>query len=321
MEPYYSHQTAAILLGVPGIESIIGRTINAFSDIHITVPTRSLRRNLKGYDIHYSDGSKLPPGSLQRIGENLVASPQLVFVQMGQILTFEQHVMLGYQLCSHIEGPYSPKYSTKEMLSSYIQRAENFHGCKQAREALKHVAEGSCSYVESVLHMKSTLPHVHGGLNIPGIQLNQKVTLTPAEAQRRNEKNVFIDLCNPEQKVGLEYMSNAFHPEETFLYDYYKASILANRGYRIVEVRAHEVYNRSKLEQIMLDYARLLKHRVRINTDRYQAGSDAIYKLLERPAITLGPTQNTGTATAQAPIWDQELYKQHLIRVTGNRGT
>lgn len=153
MEAYLSNKTALYAHGVQGLDTIFGEPIGHHSLIHITIPSYSKRRKRDGFEIHYTDGSKLPPDSLWNYGSNLIASPAHAFVQMGTELSIVRLIMLGYQLCAYPNGPYSNQLCRLQDLEQYIERADNMKGIVQARKALPYIEERSASYMESWGHM------------------------------------------------------------------------------------------------------------------------------------------------------------------------
>lgn len=322
MEAYLSYKTALYALGVQGLDTIFGEPIDQHSPIHITISASTYWPQKEGYEIHYADMNKLPPKSLLRIGACLVASPAHAFVQMGAELTIERLIMLGYQICAYPKGPNSTPLCTIEDLRQYIKQADNMNGVTQARKALQHIEERSASSMESWSHMKLSLPHRYGGYNIPGIVFNQQVPVSPREAERLGKSCLYIDLCIPELKIGIEYMSKEHHTPDKYQYDFYRTTLLKQKGYRMYWILPHEIYSDQAMEKLAQELIKLLKRRYQNRSKKFADASIALRELLPRhehsiprPAPLTPPPAliHPSPQIPASPLWDPEYVKKNIL--------
>jgi len=116
----------------------------------------------------------LPPGAIIKVGEQQIASPELVFLQLAQELGFLRTVLLGLQLCGHEVGNPGQSLSTVAFINKFVQKCGGHRGCTQALRAAKYLADGSASIMESLLYMILTLPTRDGGFGLGGAKLGKR---------------------------------------------------------------------------------------------------------------------------------------------------
>lgn len=194
---------------------------------------------------------KLTGGSFYAFGSRcLVATPELAFVQMGTVLSFEQLIELGYELCgtywrSRVDQTCSYQLSPlarTSRLVSYAQANSTLPGARKTLRALKYVVDDSASPRESKLAILLSLPSRCGGYGLAGFKMNHVVQAN-AKARAIASRNSFrCDLCWPAEKIDIEYQSREHHEGEgSRISDSRRANALAAMGWRVVSITNDEL--------------------------------------------------------------------------------
>ena len=235
--------------------------------MHFVVERPDDRSIAAGHISHVMKG--IPRGFFHRLAEGLyVSSPELLAVQLAQVLGVARLSLLMYELC----GSYSidrgdsrgfrerPALTTISELASCFDKLAGVNGIKKARKALSYVCEGSASPMESKLTLMLCLPCSMGGYGIPLPVLNAKVDVSKA-AQALTERKFFkCDLCWPDARLVVEYDSDAEHTAERRISeDAKKRNALEAMGYLVITVTKRQVYDANELDRIALLISRRLK--------------------------------------------------------------
>lgn len=170
---------------------------------------------------YHHSAARYPRGSFLEVAPQVYAcAPELVFVQMACSLSFGELLALGYELCGSypLEPPRNhfvrhPLCSAARLVS-YVEQLGRVKGVGSARSVAPFVRSKSASFMESEVSAAVTLPRRLGGFNRPNIALNQLVGLSPRGAALARHDEVAIDLLWPDDGVGFEYDSEAFHSEK-----------------------------------------------------------------------------------------------------------
>lgn len=162
----------------------------------------------------------LPSHAFVRIKKGLyVAVPELAFALSSRDFSTPDSIRLGYELC----GDYSlssndpagffarPPLTSTEKMAAFLEAAPRLRGRVSASKAASLVLAPSASPAETRLGMVLCLPHLQGGLGLPKAELNREVPLTPAWRDVMSCTHLRCDMLWPEQGVGVEYDSDAFH--------------------------------------------------------------------------------------------------------------
>ena len=83
----------------------------------------------------------------------MVASPELLFLQLASKLDIHQIILLGLQLLSHPPGNPSVAITTKQNLNSFLAKTSGHRGHCKALRAVKFLEDGSASVMESLLSL------------------------------------------------------------------------------------------------------------------------------------------------------------------------
>lgn len=128
MKEFISHFSAARLWEIPHFDIVIGN-IDTYDDqiIDITVDNLSMRYKKVGHKIHTCK-LPLPRGAVRKRGSALVASPELVFLQLAGKLDMHRLILLGLQMCSHPTGSNALAVTSSQKLSNFIKNASGHRG-------------------------------------------------------------------------------------------------------------------------------------------------------------------------------------------------
>ena len=104
-----------------------------------------------------------------------VSSPEACFLQLAGVLSAAQLIRVGFEFCGwYALDEDDPRgFRNREPLTSaaalrrYLSRAEGVRGRKRALEALRFIADGSASPMETVLTMLLCLSTALGGYGLP----------------------------------------------------------------------------------------------------------------------------------------------------------
>lgn len=178
----------------------------------------------------------MPEGSFAKVGGSesdlVVASPELVFVELANELDLAGTVAVGYALCSRYrldegstggvaprEGDDAP-LTTRRSLESFVGRAAGMHGVARTRQALRFVREGSRSPMESGIAMAINLPPRYGGFGIGEVELNKSLRLRGASCPAGaggsvvREPDILVtcrDRYGSMRRAGVEYDADGTH--------------------------------------------------------------------------------------------------------------
>lgn len=224
--------------------------------------------------LHYRYcGLGLPGGAVVRgIGETLVCSPELCFLQLASQLTLEELVHLGFELCGTYAPPRSgttrlversAPLSSLESIAALLDHMPRARGIARARRALAHVMESSASPMESIQALLFCMPRRLGGIGIPHARLNCAVEFDE-EARKISggRARAVCDMLWP--GLAVEYEGRAFHEGEMNLRrDRARSNALAHMGIRTISVYDEHIRSIAKTWEIGAEIARAVGFRLR----------------------------------------------------------
>lgn len=162
----------------------------------------------------------LPEGSLVELMPGvLCASPELVFVQMAEVLGLGGLVALGYELCGgypldgRIPQVRSP-LTTPLRLATFAHQVERLRGLRLARVAARFVQAKSASAMETEVSALATVSMKWGGFGLPPARLNERISLSPAAARVARSDTLVLDAYWPAGNIALEYDGRESHGSE-----------------------------------------------------------------------------------------------------------
>ena len=202
----------------------------AFREMHgpldVLVASASLRTQLDGMRAHVWS-VPLPGSSLVRVGDGMyVCTPEFCFVQLAQTHTRFELAERAFELAgTYARAPSDFRrdeqgttyglapLTTTERLTRFAEGLPKVRGKDKALDALRFVANGSASPMETKLVMAGSMSRRIGGAGLPTPLLNHTLKATEAAQKASGMRAFRCDLYWPEQKVCVEYDSDAFHAD------------------------------------------------------------------------------------------------------------
>ena len=188
--------------------------------LHLMVPNQTVKHRLDGFEVHVCS-TRLPEHSFRRLsGDNLVASPELTFLQMAPHHTLWELVEIGCYLCSTFSISERGRDYTGEReqlvtlddLRRYVSSLpKRTYGMRQARRALEYVVELTASPKEVHLAMHYGMPPDLGGRGPIAISANQIIKIEEHGQRLLDEHHLKGDLYLSDYRSDLEYDSLTYH--------------------------------------------------------------------------------------------------------------
>ena len=241
----------------------------------------------------------IPPSSLVQIKDGIaVSSPEFCFLQMASELSLIKLIELAFELCGSYSLPTvaaehsqsqqqtrgfsirKPLTDTKR-LKTFIAQLSGVNGIKKARRALRYVAGGSASPMETKLTMFLTLPLALGGYGLPMPELNSRII--PVRAAKRTASRAYYlcDLFWPDYDLAVEYDSDLYHTgSERIASDSKKRNTLTSLGIVIITVTTQQIHSSTETEKIARLVAGNMEKRLRISKPDFIDAHRTLRKLL-----------------------------------------
>jgi hypothetical protein len=127
MKEYLSYFSAAAFWNIPYIEAFLGSEIAETDPVDFTVSERGARTQKKGRIIHLCEIA-LPAGAVVSRNGQMVASPELLFLELARKLDIHRLILLGLQLCSYPPGNPSGAITTKQKLKTFLAKTPGHRG-------------------------------------------------------------------------------------------------------------------------------------------------------------------------------------------------
>jgi len=245
------------------------------------VSTQNAKRRLAGAYIHVFS-SPMPDGCFVDVGEGVyVASPEFIFILMARELDLVRLIELGYGLC----GTYfqredeslaasqslsrrslrdRPRLTSRKKLLAFISRMEGVPGKNRALRALRFMADGSASHMETKLTMLLALPNLLGGYALPMPELNAEVVPPKSVRKSLSQSAYFCDLYWREAEIAVEYDSDKHHlGSGDIAKDAIKRAALALSDTFVITLTKRQVYSSAELERVVRLIAKSIGYRLR----------------------------------------------------------
>jgi hypothetical protein len=284
MNTYASHISAALLWRVPLLHAVLGYPTaealeNALPLEQITAPIENKRLRLDKAQ-GYVDSFPLPNNAVVKHGDEWVASPELVFLELATSLGFHRTVLLGMQLCSSTIG--GEALTNVSRIRKFLAKTPGHNGQRTASQAARYLADNSASIMESLLYMFLVLPNMYGGYGLSGAELNHEISLENKNTSLTNRR-VFVDLFWSKAKLAVEYDSFEHHGSMgSWIKDTRRLAAIERLGYKTLSINTAQLYNAQALEEVALVIAAHLGKRIRIRTDRFTPAHSELRSLLPR---------------------------------------
>lgn len=241
--------------------------------LHVAVPSREDR--LRGGFLEcvtYVSG--LPRNSYVEAGEGVfVPCPELLFAEMGAVMSAPVHALLGYELCGTFSrAARSPRTApvtfdvrpatTAERISSYLDECRWVRGIDQARRVIDYVADNAWSPMEAILAVLASLPTVELGYGLGTVELNRRFE-TPGELVALGCRSSRVpDVLVSGTRVGFNYDGHAHLAQgdpvparEKYVDDLRRNRELAVQGLVVLPVAAEDLFAPGGVDALMLEAA------------------------------------------------------------------
>lgn len=161
-----------------------------------------------------------------------VPRPELTFLLMSHYLSLTGLMLVGMELCGHYRlmsaSSRQPLTSSRTLydkqaltstahLARYLERCKGIGGIKEARRALRYLANDSASPMESVVYLLLCLPRSLGGFAIRRPILNAKRAVNRSAKSFTLADHLVPDLYWPQYHLDVEYDSDEFHSDDASL--------------------------------------------------------------------------------------------------------
>ncbi|NLB40986.1 MAG: hypothetical protein GX815_01750 [Clostridiales bacterium] len=290
MKEYLSYFSAAAMWNIPYIETVLDTKLAEADLIDITVTQRNARSQRKGYNIFLSELA-LPASAVVSKNGQMVASPELVFLQFASKLHIHRLILLGLQLCSYSPGKPSEAITTKHKLKSFLMKTSSGHrGHIIASRAVKYLEDGSASIMESIVYMILTLPHAMGGYGLGDVVFNYEIKLSDDAGKRLGQKRCFLDMYYKSVKLAIEYDSFAFHNTPLMQgKDSMRSASLERQGIDIMHMSTIQLYDKGACMDFAFNLASRLGKRIQIRTKKFNDMHEHLRSLLPIAESATGP--------------------------------
>lgn len=280
MVKYVSHFSAAKMWNIPCVDTVFGAELEKRYSVDFTVSEQGARFSDCGKKVHSCELA-LPTGAVVSRDGIMVASPELIFLQLANKLSLHRLILLGLQLCSHPPGVSSAAVTTKQTLNAFLAKTSGHLGHRKALRAVKYIENGSASIMESLVYMILTLPHFWGGYGLNDAVFNYELPLKCEARLRLGQSRCFTDLYYRKAKVAVEYESFTFHssPSEQGK-EAIRSAILERQGIKMMHLSTIQLYDRAACRDFANNLAARLKKRIRICTKRFDEMHDVLRNLL-----------------------------------------
>lgn len=291
MKTYMSHYSAASYWNIPYLETVLGYEIDEASTVDYTVSERSARAPKKDQTIYLCE-IDLPASAVVSRNGIMVASPELVFLQLASSLDVHRLILLGLQLCSHPPGKPAEAISTKHKLKTFLTKTSGHRGHRKALRATKYIENGSASIMESIVYMLLTLPHALGGYGLDGVLFNYEIIIKEEATKRLGQKRCYADIYYKQEKLAVEYNSFAFHnsPSEQGK-DEIRSTILERQSIEVMNLSTIQLYDKLACKDFATNLATRLGRRIQIRTNKFDEMHSLLRTLLPKKLV-VEPSEN-----------------------------
>lgn len=231
--------------------------------VSVLVSSASARRQSANVASRYCSND-LPSGSFLKLREGLyLASPELVFVRMSNLVSEVRLAEIGLNLCGRYyinldTGDIDDRLeflTTPARISRYLDKTPDLRGSVKARKALRWVKGNSGSPAESKMVIQFGNPLWSGGFGLPFTHLNYDVSAGRL-ANLTEQDDFCIDYVNPRLKQGLEYDGKDAHQDASK--DKRRRNALEGLGWHVFPIDKSVLYNAEATKQAGMQIARHL---------------------------------------------------------------
>ncbi len=226
--------------------------------------------------------AKLVYGSLYRLTPSIfLSSAPLAFLQIAaQEKDFIKLLQLGFEICgtyrttqtSAVPAYQVPPLTSVRALRDFVDNNPSFYGANAARKALRYIADGSASPLETKLALLLGLPMSYGGYGLGIPHMNYEVEASSAAFSISGRKHLRCDLCWPKAKLDVEYQSREMHEGElSRAKDSRRANALSAMGWKCIAITNDEADSRYAMDVIAETIRKHIGKRNRVRVSNYHS--------------------------------------------------
>lgn len=265
--------------------SILSKLFDLSEPIHVLSLHYADRRNKTSLICH-ACCEPLPTGSILEItDEILITSPALTFVQCAALLSEQEIIKAGYELCGTYCVNGGILYSrhpitTTSQLKAFREMSSHINGSGKAESALRHILDGSASPMETALVMLLCLPYKRGGYGIVHPLLNHRIY---SDTISNASNHYSCDLYWPQAKLAVEYDSNEYHTGiERLNSDSTRRNELLGLEISVISITNDKIKHRGSLEADVRTIAKRTSKRLRFKEPQFSHANWELKKCLFR---------------------------------------
>jgi len=174
-----------------------------------------------------------------------------------------------------------PQLTNIKAIKAFAANMEGVGGHKKVCRALRYMADGSASPMETILYMLLILPYKLGGYGLPAPELNKRIDLRP-KSKRGSGKSYYVcDLFWPEANLAVEYDSDFYHTgADRIASDARKRQNLDSIGIKVITVTSRQIRNINEFDIVTKQIAEKLNKRVRYNRTQFDTARRELRGLL-----------------------------------------
>lgn len=183
--------------------------------LHVLVPKGARYIRMSTVETHVLWGGDASMSALWLDSHASIVRPELLFLQMAEVLPLPSLVMLGFELCGNftrdadrpIDGEATIKIPTAtsvKQLAEHLAASSGARGVSKARKALAYICDNALSPMEALLGTMYSLPPEESGYGMGPVTLNERVMVgEPDESGIMRSR--YPDLSFSFAPVGLNY--------------------------------------------------------------------------------------------------------------------
>lgn len=172
-----------------------------------------------------------------------------------------------------------PQLTSTKALNGFSAKMKGINGQVKACRALRFIADGSASPMETILVMLLTLPHKLGGYGLPMPELNKRIDIRrdaaynfhdPKSVQRTDKSCYKCDLYWPEVDLAVEYDSDSYHTgSERIAGDAKKRLDLHTLGIEVLTTTRGQIQSVTEFDRLAKAIAKKLEKRLRYENPQF----------------------------------------------------
>lgn len=249
-------------------------TVFAKQILHVEAPLAGTKPT---DDVIFHDCRSFPNTYRKVCKDVHVASPELTFAQMASVLSFEELVLLGNELCSgYVRDEFSPTgtaertpLTTPANIKRVISCAASFRGKANALKALRYLTPLTASPKEVEWATRFVLRNQYGGYGLPAFKSNYYVPIPKSMRHLTDKTHFKIDFCWPAQKVAIEYDSDLHTGSEKIALDTMRRNFLVAKGFKVIGITRIQNNSEREMDRVAAEVKRALKQRNDIRCKNY----------------------------------------------------